>query len=123
MMTLSSCQLKRLEWELYKATVSGICQWQLLMPKCILLTVGEYGIFITRYDHFAWLNIYRGNSGCVMDLKVFNLNILFDKALKRIDTENRMRLRDCLEKNGDISETTRRNAVLEKKVRAILHQP
>lgn len=123
MIPLSPCQLKRLETELFKATTSGICRWQTLMPECVHVNVGEYGIFITKFAHYALLNIYRNNQGCVVDRRVYNFNTLFDRALKQSSAKEQLRGRDLLERNSNILEINAQKHALQIRICKVLHQP
>lgn len=123
MKLLSSYQLKDLEWELYRATVSGVCQWQLLMPECASANVGEYGIFLAKDGKLTRLSIYRNNLGCVAELKVHNFGILLGKAMKQAELKNRMSIQDLVRHDSDMKKINDQRFTLGKKVRRILHQP
>ena len=123
MKLLTPAQLKELEWELYRATVSGVCQWQLLTPECASTTVGEFGIFLAKDGKLTRLSIYRNNLGCVAELKVHNFSILLGKAMKQAEIKNKMNVQDLLGHNIDMRKINDQRFTLGKKVRRILHQP
>lgn len=122
-MTLTSCQLKRLEKELYKATLSGVCQWQLMTPECITTSTGEYGVFLVKRGNFTRISVYHSNKGCIADLEVHNLNNLFYKALKQAETKNKMNVRELVGKNSDSLTMDKQRSALFVRISKVLHQP
>lgn len=122
-MTLSSCQLKRLEQELYKATVSGACQWTLMTPECITTCAGEYGIFLTKRGNFTRISVYYKNLGSIADLDIHNLNNLYYKALKQAEFKNKMNMRELLDKDCETLDMDKQKAALYLRIGKILHQP
>lgn len=122
-MTLSSCQLKRLEQELYKATISGACQWNLLTPECITACAGDYGIFLIKRGNFTRISVYYKNLGSIADLAIHNLNNLYYKALKQAEFKNKMNVRELLNKSSENLDMDKQRAALYVRIGKILHQP
>ena len=123
MKLLTQAQLRELEWELYRATVSGICQWQLLTPECASSAVGEYGIFLAKDDKLTRLSVYHDNLGCVAELKVHNFNILLGKAMKQAELKNKMNVQDLQRHDADMRKINDQRINLGKRVRRILNRP
>lgn len=75
---------------LLRATEEKSCRWEKLTDVCVVAMIGDYGIFLTRYQDVTLTSIYYRNVARLEDIPRRGLRQLFNSAVAQADWRRRL---------------------------------
>lgn len=105
---LSTSTTDQLRNILLLATAEKSCRWEKLTDVCVLTMIGDYGIFLTRYQDVTLTSIYYKNVARLEDIPRRGLRQLFNSAVAQADWRRRLTRGEVIAFNLGAAERKRR---------------